>query len=67
METEMTTVNKSLACLRFFGQAPEYGKAPHPHTQGQVARPTRTRRRGQVCAALPALPRSGRGLEHRQP
>ena len=30
----MTTVAKFLACLRFFGQAPAYGKAPHSHTQG---------------------------------
>jgi hypothetical protein len=30
----MTTVDKSLAWLRFFSQAPEYGKAPHSHTQG---------------------------------
>jgi len=34
METEMATVAESLACLRFSGQAPEYGKAPHSHTQG---------------------------------
>lgn len=34
MATEMTTVAKSLPCLRLFGQAPEYGKAPHSHTQG---------------------------------
>ncbi|CAN1597090.1 protein of unknown function [Pseudomonas mediterranea] len=32
--TEVTTAAKSPACLRFFGQAPEYGKAPHSHTQG---------------------------------
>lgn len=34
MATEMTTVAKSLECLRLFSQGPEYGKAPHSHTQG---------------------------------